>query len=91
MLCASPLGVFQSRPLRFILTGEFLVLLFVVSPAARTAVQKGLDQLQPVPVNTSPPPSSPGEKVKDFAKQKSSDRLVSLLVRAGRPGGDGRR
>jgi hypothetical protein len=85
VLCALPLGVTRFRPLRFILAGEVLVLLFVVSPAARSAVQKGFDYLQPVPPAV-PAPVSPAERVRGLAERKSADALLAELAELADPG-----
>lgn len=85
LVCALPLGVLRLRPLRYIITGELLVVLFVVSPAAQTAVQKLIDQLQPTPAVTTPPPLTLGEKVRRLAEQKAPDAALTTLAELADP------
>ncbi len=87
-LFALPVGVLRFRPLRYVLTGELLVLLFVVSPAARAGVQKAIDRLQPTPAVTAPLPATPGEKVRQLADLKSPDRLLTTLADLAEPDAD---
>jgi hypothetical protein len=73
----------RSRPAGCLLTGVALLGLYLLAPAARTAVQTGLDRIEPPPAPA--PPLTPAERVRELAGRRPADPLLTALAELAGP------